>query len=320
MKKIQLSQTGVEVSCLCLGTLRFGTRNDYDQSAQLMDIYIEAGGSFIDTANSYDQWCSEGKGGESEITVGRGMRERRLREQLFIATKVGFGYQNIPDGLAASTIISECEQSLRRLGTDYIDLYYAHKDDPNIPLEETLSAFNKLVKDGKIRFFGASNYLAWRLADADAIADKNRWSSFTCVEQRCTYLRPNPGADFSPQQLADGNLMTYCDARGKTILPYTPLLRGAYVRSDRPIPAPYHSPDTDARLAVLQEVARELGATPNQVVLAWMMHRQPPLLPVFSARNPQQMQENLGALDIALSAEQFERLERAGHCLNDEPV
>lgn len=320
MKKIQLSQTGVEVSCLCLGTLRFGTRNNYEQSARLMDMYVEAGGNFIDTANAYDQWCPQGKGGESEVTIGRWLRERANRQQLFIATKVGFGYQDVPDGLAASTIISECEQSLKRLGTDYIDLYYAHHDDPNTPLEETLFAFNKLVQDGKIRFFGASNYLAWRLADADAIAAAKGWASFTCVEQRCTYLRPTPGADFSPQQIADRNLMTYCDARGKTILPYTSLLRGAYVRRDRPIPSPYRSPDTDARLAVLHEVARELGATPNQVVFAWMMHRQPPLLPVFSARNPEQMQENLGALNVALSAEQMERLDRAGHCLNDEPV
>ena len=320
MKRIQLSQTGVEVSCLCLGTLRFGTRNNYEQSAQLMDMYVEAGGCFIDTANCYDRWCSQGKGGESEVTIGRWLRERRLRDRLFIATKVGFGYQDVPDGLAASTIISECENSLRRLGIEQIDLYYAHHDDPNTPLEETLSAFNKLVKDGKIRFFGASNYLAWRLADADALAARKRWANFSCVEQRCTYLRPNPGADFSPQQIADRNLMSYCNARGQTILPYTPLLRGAYVRSDRPIPSPYLSPDTDIRLAVLHEVAKELGATANQVVLAWMMHHQPPLLPVFSARNPEQMKENLGALDIALSAEQMERLDRAGHCLNDEPV
>ena len=320
MKKIQLSHTGVEVSCLCLGTLRFGTRNNYEQSAQLMDMYVEAGGNFIDTANCYDQWCSQGKGGESEVTIGRWLRERGLRDRLFIATKVGFGYTEVPDGLAASTIISECENSLRRLGTDRIDLFYAHKDDGNTPLEETLSAFNKLVQDGKIRFFGASNYLAWRLADADAIAAKNGWASFTCVEQRCTYLQPNPGADFGPQQIGDRNLMSYCDARGKTILPYTPLLRGAYVREDRPIPSPYRGPHTDIRLAVLHEVARELGATANQVVLAWMMHRQPPLLPVFSARNPEQMQENLGALDITLSAEQMKRLDRAGHCLNDEPV
>ncbi|MDJ0727450.1 MAG: aldo/keto reductase [Prochloraceae cyanobacterium] len=320
MKKIQLSQTGVEVSCLALGTLRFGTRNTYDEAARLMDMYVEAGGNFIDTANAYDRWCSQGKGGESEVTIGRWLRERGLRDRLFIATKVGFGYQDVADGLAAATIISECENSLRKLGTDRIDLFYAHKDDPNIPLEETLSAFNKLIADGKIRFFGASNYLPWRLADADAIAARKGWQSFACVEQRGTYLRPNPGANFSPQQIIDRNLMTYCDARGKTILPYTPLLRGAYIRSDRPIPSPYRGPDTDLRLAVLHEVTRELGANANQVVLAWMMYRQPPFLPVFSARNPKQMQENLGALDITLSAEQIERLDRAGNCVNDEPV
>ncbi len=320
MKKIQLSQTGVEVSCLCLGTLRFGTRNNYEQSARLMDMYVEAGGSFIDTANSYDRWCTQGKGGESQVTIGRWLRERNNRDELFIATKVGFGYGEVPEGLAASTIIAECENSLRQLGTDRIDLFYAHYDDSNTPLEETLAAFNKLVKDGKVRFVGASNYLAWRLADADAICAEKGWASFTCVEQRFTYLRPSPGGDFGVQKLIDENLMSYCDARGKTMLPYTPLLRGAYIRSDRPIPSPYLNPDTDVRLRVLGEVAGELGATVNQVILAWMMHRQPPLLPVFSAGNSQHMQEDLGALNINLSTEQITKLNQAGHCLNDEAV
>ena len=320
MKKIQLSQTGVEVSCLCLGTLRFGTRNNYDQSAQLMDMYVEAGGSFIDTANSYDQWCTQGKGGESQVTIGRWLRERHNRDEVFIATKVGFGYGDVPEGLAASTIITECENSLRQLGTDRLDLFYAHHDDSNTPLEETLSAFDKLIKDGKVRFVGASNYLAWRLADADALCANSGWASFTCVEQRFTYLRPSPGADFGLQRLIDENLMSYCDARGKTMLPYTPLLRGAYVRGDRPIPSPYLHPDTDVRLAILREVARELGATVNQVILAWMMHRQPLLLPVFSAGNPEHMKENLGALNITLSTEQITKLNQAGHCLNDEAV
>ena len=320
MKKIELSQTGVKVSCLSLGTLRFGTRNTYEESAQLMDMYVEAGGSFLDTANSYDQWCTQGKGGESQVAIGRWLRERDNREHIFLATKVGFGYGNVADGLKASTIISECENSLKQLGTDYIDLYYAHKDDPNTPLEETLSAFQKLVQDGKIRFFGASNYLAWRLADADAICNKNEWSEFTCVEQRFTYLRPNPGADFGPQKIIDQNLMSYCDARGKTMLCYTPLLRGAYVRQDRPIPSPYLGPDTDARLPMLKQIAGELGATPNQVVLAWMMHRHTPIIPVFSARNPQQMEENLGALQISLSEKQMTQLNEAGQCPNDECV
>ncbi|EKU96490.1 putative oxidoreductase, aryl-alcohol dehydrogenase like protein [Leptolyngbya sp. PCC 7375] len=319
MKKIQLSQTGIDVSCLCLGTLRFGTLNTYEQSAQLLDIYLEAGGMFIDTGNSYNQWSANGKGGESEVVVGRWLRERGNRDDLFIASKVGFGYGEVPDGLAASTIISECDNSLKRLGIDHLDLYYAHKDDPRTPLEETLEAFHSLVKAGKVRFVGASNYDAWRLADADAIATAQGWHGFTCIEQRFTYLRPNPGADFGDQRLINQNLMSYGDARGKTMLPYTPLLRGAYVRADRPISAAYAGPDTEARIAALREVAQELNATANQVVLAWMMHRQPPLLPAFSGGRPEHMQENLGALDLTLSTEQMTKLNNAGHCVNEEP-
>jgi aryl-alcohol dehydrogenase-like predicted oxidoreductase len=319
MKTIQLSQTGVEVSCFALGTLRFGTLNDYDQSAQLMDLYREAGGMFIDTGNSYNQWSASGKGGESEVVIGRWLRERGNRDDLFIASKVGFGYEAVPDGLAASTIIAECDQSLRRLGIDHLDLYYAHKDDPHTPLEETLAAFHQLVKAGKVRFVGASNYRAWRLAEADAIAAAQGWAGFTCIEQRGTYLRPNPGADFGVQRLINEDLMSYCDAHGKTMLPYTPLLRGAYVRSDRPIPATYAGPDQEARMAALKAVAQELNATLNQVVLAWMMHRQPPLLPVFSGGQPAHMQENLGALELQLTPQQMTTLNQAGHCINEEP-
>jgi aryl-alcohol dehydrogenase-like predicted oxidoreductase len=320
MKKVQLSHTGIDVSCLCLGTLRFGTRKTYEESAKVMDMYLEAGGNFIDTANAYDQWCEQGKGGESEVTIGRWLRERGNRQDIFLATKVGFGYRDVPDGLAASTIISECESSLRRLGVDRIDLYYAHHDDPHTPLEETLRAFETLVNDGKIRFYGASNYLPWRLADADAICQRHRWAGYCCVEQRFSYLRPRSGGDFGPQCLIDDHLMSYCDARGKTMLAYTPLLRGAYVRSDRAIPSPYLGQDTDERIKALREVAQDLGKTPNQVVLAWMLHRQPPLIPVFSAGTAEHMRENLGALDVLLSAKHMEKLDLAGHCPNDEPV
>jgi aryl-alcohol dehydrogenase-like predicted oxidoreductase len=319
MRTVRLSQTNVAVSCLGLGTLRFGTLNTYEESAQLLDIYLEAGGHFLDTANCYNQWAKNGKGGESEVILGRWLRERGRRDDLFIASKVGFGYDQVLDGLAAKTIISACEQSLRRLGTDHLDLFYAHKDDPKTPLEETLGAFTQLIEAGKIRFAGASNYLAWRLADADAIATAKGLTEFTCVEQRFTYLRPQPGGYFFPQQLIDENLATYCDARGKTMLPYTPLLRGAYVRPDRPIAKSYQGPDTDARLAALQEVTEELGATPNQVVLAWMMQRQPPLIPIFSAGTPEHLRENLGAVDLNLSEAQMMKLTMAGQCPNEEP-
>lgn len=319
MKQIQLSQTGIYVSCLALGTLRYGTLNTYEESAELMDIYFEAGGRFIDTANSYNQWYSQGKGGESEVTIGRWMRERNNRDHLFLASKIGFGYPGVADGLAAKTIIAEVESSLRRLGTDHLDLYYAHKDDPQTCLIETLEAFHRLQKSGKVRFLGASNYLAWRLADADAICHRYGWSPFTCVEQRFTYLRPVPGADFGPQKLIDENLATYCDARGMTMLPYTPLLRGAYARDDKDIPTSYHGPDTNARLRALHKVAQEHQATVFQIILAWMMQRHPPLLPVFSADTPNHMQENLQALDITLTSEQMMRLDTAGNLLNEDP-
>ncbi len=319
MRTVELSQTNVFVSCLGLGTLRFGTLNSYEESAELLDLYLEAGGRFLDTANCYNQWAANAKGGESEVVLGRWLRERGNRDDLFIASKVGFGYENVPDGLAADTIVAACEESLRRLGTDHIDLFYAHKDDPNTPLEETLTAFTRLKESGKIRFAGASNFLAWRLADADAIAAQKGLTEFTCVEQRCTYLRPQPGGYFFPQRLVTEDLATYCDARGKTMLPYTPLLRGAYVRSDRPIAKAYQGPDTEARLAALQDVSQELGATPNQVVLAWMMQRQPPMIPIFSAGTPAHLKENLGAVNVTLSAAQMTKLTMVGHCPNEEP-
>lgn len=319
MRTVQLSQTNVAVSCLGLGTLRFGTLNNYEESAQLMDIYFEAGGRFIDTANCYNQWAANGKGGESEVEIGRWLRERNNRDEIFLATKVGFGYDDVPDGLAAKTIIEACEQSLRRLGTNRIDLFYAHKDDPNTPLEETLTAFAKLQQAGKIRFFGASNYLAWRLEEAEAIAAEKGLPDFTCVEQRFTYLRPQPGGYFFPQRLIDENLTTYCDSRGKTMLPYTPLLRGAYVRTDRPIARSYRGPDTLARMRALKEVVQETGATANQVVLAWMMQRQPPLIPMFSAGKPAHLRENLGAVNLTLSEAHMTKLTMAGHCPNEEP-
>ncbi len=191
MRTVELSQTKVLVSCMALGTLRFGTLNTYGESADLLDLYIDAGGRFLDTANCYNQWAANAKGGESEVVLGRWLRERGNRDDLFIASKVGFSYGTLPDGLSADTIVSACEESLRRLGTDHIDLYYAHKDDPNTPLEETLTAFTRLQESGKIRFAGASNYLAWRLADADAIAAQKGLAEFTCTPSRAAISSPN---------------------------------------------------------------------------------------------------------------------------------
>ena len=311
MRTMQLGNTGAEVSSLCFGAMRLGTLNDYEQSCELLDMFVEAGGDFIDTANVYSKWYPGGKGGDSEDVLGRWMAERGNREKLFIATKVGVDYQDVPMSLGADVIARECDHSLARLGTDRIDLYYAHLDLRATPLAETLEAFDALIQAGKVRFVGASNYRAWRLADADAICHASGWASFCCVQQRYTYLRANHGADFGLQVLANEDLLDYCLDRGMTLLPYSPLLGGSYARDDKPTPAQYAGPDTDARMAALQSVAAETGATTHQVILAWMLHHAQSVLPVFSASNPEQMRENLGAVDVALTPEQVSRMDEA---------
>ncbi len=313
MRTIPLGHSGVEVSALCLGAMYFGTRTDPATSLSLLDQYVAAGGTFIDTANIYTHWAEGGRGGESETLLGDWMKARRNRADLFIASKVGFEYPGVERGLSARLIEAECDKSLRRLGVEAIDLYYAHVDDRRTPLDETLAAFDRLVRAGKVRFVGASNYTAWRLEEARAVSAAGGYPAFCGVQQRYTYLRPRPGASFDPQLAANDDLLDYCRARSTEIalLAYSPLLGGAYTRADRPLPGEYAGPDTDARLAALREVAAAHGATPNQIVLAWMLNSDPVVIPVFAASSPAQMAENLAALDIALTPGQMARLDGA---------
>jgi aryl-alcohol dehydrogenase-like predicted oxidoreductase len=304
----KLGHTGVEVSVLCLGTMFLGTRNDTPSSHRILDSYLDAGGTFIDTANIYAHWVSGFRGGESETLLGEWMRERGNRSRLFIASKVGFGYPGVERGLTAQQIEAECEKSLRRLQVDTIDLYYAHVDDRITPLEESLAAFDRLVQAGKVRYIGASNYLAWRLEQAKWISQVNGWAAFCCIQQRYTYLPPRPGKSFAPQVVANDDLLDYCHNTGMTLLAYSVLLGGAYTRPDRSLPDQVVSEDNQKRLATLSAVAQETGATVNQVILAWMMQSTPPVLPLIAASDEAQLQENLGALNLQLSDDQMARL------------
>jgi aryl-alcohol dehydrogenase-like predicted oxidoreductase len=308
MKKLALGDSGVEVSAFCLGTMYFGTRTDKKTSYRLLDHFVEAGGSFLDTANIYARWVSGGVGGESEALLGEWMRERKNRSDMFIATKVGFEYPGVERGLRASQIEAECEKSLKRMGIDAIDLYYAHVDDRDTPMEETMAAFDRLVSAGKARLVGASNFLAWRLEKARWVSQTHGWAEYCCVQQRYSYIRPKPGASFGAQIAANDDLLDYCRTRGLTMLAYSPLLSGAYTRADRFFAEGYLGPDTDARLAALKAVSTEVGATANQVVLAWMQQSDPPVIPLVAASTADQMRENLGALEIELGAEQMARL------------
>lgn len=314
MRTLPLGNTGEDVSALCLGVLNFGSRDDARTSYALLDQYIDAGGSFLDSANIYSHWVEGCKGGESDALLGRWMRERGNRGDLFIASKVGFEYPGVQRGLRAAQIEAECEKSLRRLGVETIDLYYAHVDDRATPLEETMSAFDRLVRAGKVRYIGASNYLAWRLEQAHWVSKTNDLTTFCCLQQRFTYLRPNPNARFGSQQVAGDAVRDYVRARRHdfTLLAYSALLGGTYTREDRPLPEEYRSADSEVRLRALREVAGETGATPNQIVLAWMLHSDPPVLPLIAVSTSEQLVENLAVLDIRLSDDQMRRLNEAG--------
>ena len=311
MKTVPLGNTGVNVSVFCLGAMYFGTRNDPQSSYQLLDQYVAAGGTFIDTANIYSRWVPGFVGGESETLLGAWMRERKNRAQLFIASKVGFEYPGVERGLKAWQIEAECDKSLKRLGIETIDLYYAHVDDRNTPQEESLAAFDRLVKAGKVRFIGASNFLAWRLEEARWISQTHGWAEYCGVQQRYTYARPRAGTSFDPQIAANDDLLDYCRTRAMTLLAYSPLLGGAYSRPDRAFQEQYVGADAAARIAALKNVATEVGATVNQIVLAWMIRSEPCVIPLIAASTPAQMQENLAALQISLSAEQMAYLDKA---------
>ena len=310
MQTQPLGQTNVEVSSLCLGAMFLGTKNDQASSYRLLDQYVDAGGTFIDTANIYAHWVSGSPGGESETLLGNWMRERGNRSRLFVASKVGFGYGEVPKRLRAGDIETECEKSLKRLGVETIDLYYAHVDDRGTPLEESLAAFDRLVQAGKVRFIGASNYLAWRLEQAKWISQVNGWAAFCCVQQHYTYLRMRPGMTVAPQEMVNDDLLDYIDHSKMTLLAYGALQAGSYVREDRPFRAQFSMPDNEARLVTLLTIANETGATVNQVILRWMLQRG--VIPLIAASHEEHMQENLGALDLRLTAEQMDRLNRAG--------
>ncbi len=310
MRKVTLGTSGEKVSALCLGAMYLGTRNDAASSFALLDQYVEAGGSFIDTANIYAHWVPGFQGGESETVLGQWMRERGNRQNLFIASKVGFNYPGVGRGLSARQILTECDRSLQRMGIETFDLYYAHVDDHQTPLEETLEAFDRLVQTGKVRYIGASNFLAWRLEKARWTSRTNGWAEYCCIQQRYSYLRGKRGSSFDPQLEASDELVQYCRAERVTLLAYSALLGGTYTRPERDPGEQYHGPDSEARLAELRAVAAETGATANQVVLAWMLAQG--VLPLIAGSTHEQLAENIGALEVRLSDGQVARLNAAG--------
>lgn len=176
-----------------------------------------------------------------------------------------------------------------------------------------MAAFDCLIRAGKVRAIGASNLRVWRIAEANTVSRDHTWARYSVVEQRHTYLRPRHGADFGPQICINEDLKDYCRTSGLALIGYSVLLQGAYTRSDRSVPAQYAGPEADQRLAALQQVAQELGADPNQVVIAWMRQSDPPVLPIIAGSRPEQLRQNIGALGVRLNEDQMQRLNTAGN-------
>ena len=307
MPRVHIGTSELEVSRLILGGNVFGWTADESASHDILDSYVTAGGNAIDLADSYPHWAPGCSGGESEEIVGHWMRERGNRSDVVICTKVGKFPGN--QGLSHSQIISGIDGSLRRLQTDYVDLYYCHADDPRTPLEETLRALGELVAAGKVRAIAASNYTADRLTEALRIADEIGLPRFCAVQ---------PQYSLVVRDEFEGPLRDVCERAGLACLPYWPLaagfLTGKYdasapsgARSDTV--SQFQTPRNDAILDVVRTVADRHRVAPATVALAWLLTRPTVAAPIASVSRMEQLPALVASTRLDLSPEDLAELD-----------
>jgi aryl-alcohol dehydrogenase-like predicted oxidoreductase len=311
---------------LSLGAMRFGTTTDETTSFAILDRYVEAGGNFIDTSNNYLFFVNGTQGGESEALLGRWRASRGIGDEIVIATKVGArpvvpatSFDTPREGLSRAAIREASERSRERLGVERIDLYYAHvPDQTGAPLDEQVAAFGELVADGAVGLLGLSNHWAWQVERARSVAAAAGTASADVLQYHHSYLRMRtdiPDRRFSQDGeigVADGSILGYVRAEpGMTLVAYSPLLNGAYTRPDKRLDRAYDHPGTRTRLKALDQVVTETGATANQVVLAWLIGGELPVVPLVGASSVRQLDESLAAVDLQLSAEQRQLLDAA---------
>jgi len=313
-----------QVSVLSLGAMLFGSRTDEVTSFAILDRFVAAGGTFIDSSGNYAFWVHGTQGGESEELLGRWRRSRGIGDEIVIATKVGArpvapatSFSTPMEGLSAKVLRQSAERSMARLGVSRLDLMYAHIDDPLVPQRETVEGFAELVSSGAVGLLGASNQWVWRVERARALAASAGLPGYEVLQYHHTYLRQRadlPGRRSVDGQagVAGGELLSYLRSEpGLVLVAYSPLLSGAYVRADRRLGAEFDHAGTPARLAALREVAGMVGATVNQVVLAWLIGGELPIIPLVGASSVAQIQESLEAVDLELTLEQRARLDQA---------
>jgi aryl-alcohol dehydrogenase-like predicted oxidoreductase len=304
---VKIGSSDLDVTRLCLGGNVFGWTADRDTSFAVLDAYVAAGGNFVDTADSYFWRAPGNSGGESEALIGEWMESRGNRDAVVVATKVGSWPER--KGLSAKNIAEAVDDSLRRLRTDHIDLYYAHRDDPDVPQEETADAFDALVRAGKVRALGASNFTAERLRSALEISARDGLAPYVALQ---------PHYNLVEREEYENALAPLVESEGLACMPYYALAKGfltgkyrpdTQVESERSEGALAYLDDRGrAVLAVLDEIAAGHQVPVAAVALAWLAAQPTVTAPIASARTPEQLAALLPVLDLQLTDDELRLL------------
>lgn len=314
MDYLRLGKSGLKVSRLCLGMMTYGTPEwrewvlDEDQSRPFIKRALELGINFFDTANAYSLGVSE------EIT-GRALKDFARRDEVVIASKVFFPMGDKPNqgGLSRVHILHAVEDSLRRLGTDYIDLYQIHRWDPHTSIEETLEALHDLVKSGKVRYIGASSMYAWQFSKSLYVADLHGWTRFISMQNHYNLV----------YREEEREMMPLCLSEGIGVIPWSPLARGflsgnrtreewgatSRAKTDDFAHHLYYQESDFTVVERVEEVADQKGVSPSQIALAWLLHQPGVTAPIIGASKMPHLEENVAALDIELSTEELNSLQ-----------
>lgn len=314
MNYIKLGNTGLDVSPLCLGAMGFGSSTNWihdwileeEESRPVIKKALDLGINFFDTANIYSL-------GRSEEVLGKALRDFGKREELVVATKLYMPMKKAPNsgGLSRKEIFFQVEESLKRLGMDYIDLYIIHRWDYHTPIEETMEALHDLVKAGKVRYLGASAMYTWQFAKAQFVAEKNGWTKFISMQNHLNLLYREEEREMIP----------FCEDQKIALTPYSPLASGRLTRdwtgetkralTDKTSKVKYDQTMAQDRIIVerVAQVAEELGVKRAQVALAWLMQKEVTTVPIIGATKESHLLDALPAIDIHLTAEQVSFLE-----------
>lgn len=313
MKKVNIKNTDLEIAPINFGGNVFGWTLDEKQSFEILDKFTEGGFNFIDTADTYSWWVN-GKGGQSETIIGNWMKERKNRDKVVIATKVGSETKEHGFDISKKHILKSVDESLQRLGTDYIDLYYTHFDDNKTPVEETLSAYDEIVKAGKVRYIGASNVSPERLTESFEVAEKNNFPKYVALQPHYNLLvREKFEKDYAPLVEKYGlSVFTYWSLEAgfltgkyRTEADFDKTSRGAGIKK-------YFDDKGKAVLAALDQVSAKHQAQPATVALAWLLANPLVTAPIVSATSDRQLQTIFDAPELKLDSEDLSILNNAG--------